>query len=77
MTKASALADLGNLWDIQPEEMAAFGDGGNDLEMLQFVGYGYAMSNAIPSIKAIADHMIGSNDEDSVLSQIEKILEVD
>ncbi|MFZ2735891.1 MAG: HAD hydrolase family protein, partial [Lactococcus raffinolactis] len=54
-----------------------FGDGGNDLEMLQFVGHGYAMSNAIPSIKAIADHMIGSNDEDSVLSQIEKILEVD
>ncbi|ATC61403.1 MAG: Cof-type HAD-IIB family hydrolase [Lactococcus raffinolactis] len=75
VTKASALADLGNLWDIQPEEMAAFGDGGNDLEMLQFVGHGYAMSNAIPSIKAIADHVIGNNDEDSVLTQIEKILE--
>ena len=33
------------------------------------------MSNAIPSIKAIADHVIGNNDEDSVLTQIEKILE--
>ncbi len=75
VTKASALADLGNLWGIQPEEMAAFGDGGNDLEMLQFVGHGYAMRNAILKIKAVADHVIGSNDEDSVLTQIEKILE--
>ncbi|MGO2384135.1 MAG: HAD-IIB family hydrolase [Pseudolactococcus laudensis] len=74
VTKASALADLGNLWDIQPEEMVAFGDGGNDLEMLQFVGHGYAMSNAIPSIKAIADQVIDSNEEESVLTQIEKIL---
>lgn len=74
ITKASALAALGNLWNIQPEEMAAFGDGGNDLEMLQFVGHGYAMSNAIPSIKAIADQVIDSNEEESVLTQIEKIL---
>lgn len=74
ITKASALAALGNLWNIQPEEMAAFGDGGNDLEMLQFVGHGYAMSNAIPSIKAIADQVIDSNEQESVLTQIEKIL---
>lgn len=53
--------------------MAAFGDGGNDFEMLQFVGQGFA-SDTIPSIKAIADHIIGSNEAESVLTQIKKIL---
>lgn len=69
----SALAQLGELWEIKPEEMATFGDGGNDFEMLQFVGQGFA-SDAIPSIKAIADHIIGSNEAESVLTQIKKIL---
>jgi Cof subfamily protein (haloacid dehalogenase superfamily) len=74
VTKASALAQLGERWGIKPEEMAAFGDGGNDLEMLQFVGQGYAMGNATPQIKAVATEVIGTNDADSVLRQIEKIL---
>lgn len=74
VTKASALAQLGDLWDIRPEEMAAFGDSGNDLEMLAFVGHAYAVGNAASKVKAVAHYIIGTNDEDAVLTQIEKIL---
>jgi hydroxymethylpyrimidine pyrophosphatase-like HAD family hydrolase len=69
------LAQLGDLWGIRPEDMAAFGDSGNDFEMLKFVGQGYAVENAAPKVKTIADCTIGSNDEDSVLTQIENILD--
>ena len=74
-SKALGIHKVLKYFHLDKSQSLAFGDGGNDLEMLQFVGHGYAMSNAIPSIKAIADHVIGNNDEDSVLTQIEKILE--
>lgn len=40
---------------ITREQTMAFGDGGNDITMLQYVGLGVAMGNANPEVKAIAD----------------------
>ena len=33
-------------WGISPAQCVAFGDGGNDIEMLQYCEYSYAMENA-------------------------------
>lgn len=75
INKASSLATLSTRWGIAPADMAAFGDSGNDIEMLQYVGRGYAMANANPKVKAVADAIIGSNDADGVLDQIEQLLD--
>ncbi len=46
--------------------MLAFGDDTADMEMLQVCGTGVAMGNAIPAVKAAADVVIGTNEEDGV-----------
>lgn len=51
---------------ISIEETMAFGDGGNDMDMLQHVGLGVAMGNANEEIKAIADYVTDSVDEDGI-----------
>ncbi len=72
--KAHGLMQLQQLWDIKNHEIAAFGDSGNDLEMLKHVGHGFAMSNAQPEIKVAANEIILSNDESGVLVKIEELL---
>ncbi|MEO1781192.1 Cof-type HAD-IIB family hydrolase [Enterococcus diestrammenae] len=72
--KANGLKRLQAHWQIADEEVAAFGDSGNDLEMLQHAGFSYAMANAQPAVKASAKTIIASNQEQGVLQQIEKIL---
>ena len=47
-------------------EALAFGDGNNDIEMLQAVGTGVAMANGSPELKAIADQICGDVAEDGV-----------
>ena len=44
--KASGLRRLVRRWGISPDQCAAFGDGGNDVEMLAYCRYSYAMANA-------------------------------
>lgn len=73
VNKARGLAILGEKYGIQPEEMAAFGDSGNDKEMLSYVGHGFAMGNAQEQIKEISKKVIGTNEEDSVLATISDI----
>ncbi len=51
---------------IQMEEVMAFGDSWNDCEMLQNVGVGVAMGNALPAIKELADHTTDTNDQDGI-----------
>lgn len=73
--KAAGLAELGQVLNISLREMAAFGDGGNDLEMLREVGLGVAMKNAQPEVKAVADAVTtGSNDADGVCAFLEAYL---
>lgn len=53
-------------WGILPEETMAFGDGGNDTDMLQGAGIGVAMGNAAEEVKRTADYVTGSVDEDGI-----------
>jgi hydroxymethylpyrimidine pyrophosphatase-like HAD family hydrolase len=49
-----------------PTEIAAFGDDINDMEMLQNCGVGVAMANGLDRVKAAADWVCDTNDQDGV-----------
>lgn len=75
VNKASGLKRLGQRLGIELSEMCAFGDGGNDLEMLQAVGLGVAMQNASPQVAAIADDHTLDNNHAGVLAYLEKLFD--
>jgi hydroxymethylpyrimidine pyrophosphatase-like HAD family hydrolase len=52
----------------------AIGDGENDIEMLQLVGWGVAMANGAAQTLAVADAQVSSNDEDGVVEALERFL---
>ena len=70
--KGRALLRLCALLGIDPAEALAFGDGGNDLTLLQAAGCGVAMANASPAVLAAADRITASNDEDGVALVLEE-----
>lgn len=71
--KASGLARLAERWGIDPSQCVAFGDGGNDIEMLRWSGRGYAMANASDDVKDAADAVCPSNEDQGVLSTLEEL----
>ena len=66
VTKENAILRMGEGLGIGPEEIAAFGDDLADIGMLKLCGLGAAMGNALEEVKAAADLVIGSNDEDGI-----------
>lgn len=65
-SKSAALAVLCEQWGVQAADVVAFGDMPNDLDVLAWAGVGVAMGNAHPAVRAIADDIALSNDEDGV-----------
>lgn len=59
---------------LKPEELAAFGDGDNDAEMLRYAGIGYAVANASETCRAAADVIAPHHDADAVAWGIGQIL---
>lgn len=57
-------------YGIDQSETMAFGDGGNDIEMLKFVGTGVAMGNAGNEVKAIADYVTDSVDDNGIANAL-------
>jgi Cof subfamily protein (haloacid dehalogenase superfamily) len=51
---------------LKREELMCFGDGGNDISMLQYAGTGVAMGNAEEEIKTQADYITSSVDDDGI-----------
>ena len=72
VNKGSGLVELGKRLGIEREEIMAFGDGDNDEPMLREAGFGVAMANAEEKVKAAADYITGSNEEDGVAKAIER-----
>lgn len=72
--KGNALTILCRQLGIDIEKTMAFGDGGNDKAMLLAAGYAVAMENGTDDIKAVADYVTQSNDEDGVACAIEKLI---
>ena len=72
--KGSALLWLADYLGIDREETMSFGDGENDIPMIQAAGIGVAMENALDTVKAAADMITLKNDEDGVAAAIRKII---
>jgi Cof subfamily protein (haloacid dehalogenase superfamily) len=72
--KGFGLRKLAEHFGWTAENVVAFGDQGNDLEMLQYAGTALAVENAIPELKAVATRVIGRNDDESVLKEMENLL---
>lgn len=73
-SKAQALAHLVRGWGRTLDDVMAFGDDTNDVEMVQESGVGVAMANAVPEVKAVADRITRTNDEDGVAIVLEELL---
>ncbi|MDO4538359.1 MAG: Cof-type HAD-IIB family hydrolase [Coriobacteriales bacterium] len=71
--KASGIERLAQRWGIDPADCAAFGDGENDIKMLEYVGHSYAMANAEDTVKAVAKYGCPSNEEEGVLTTLEQL----
>lgn len=69
--KAQSLLRLMAKINLTPADMIAFGDGYNDLSMLKLAGMGVAMANAAPEVRAEADYVTLSNEEDGVAAALE------
>lgn len=72
--KAYSLGKLLEHLGLTKEQMIACGDGFNDRSMIEFAGLGVAMANAQDPVKAAADHITGSNDEDGVAQVVEQFI---
>ena len=70
-TKGQALSALCRKLGIESSEVMAFGDGLNDLDMLQFAGLSVAMDNADPLIKENAVYVTASNNEAGLSKALE------
>jgi len=66
LSKAYGIDKLADYYNIPRERIIAFGDEDNDLEMIDYAGVGVAMENGIEELKAIADHITLTNEENGV-----------
>lgn len=74
VNKGEAVARLAQLLHIQDNEVAVYGDGGNDIEMLKRFKYAYATANASEAAKQAAGNVIGHCDEHGVPKHILQII---
>lgn len=74
VNKGTGLVNLGRMLGIRREEIMAFGDGDNDIAMLREAGFGVAMANADEQVKAAADYITLSNEEEGVAEVIERLV---
>ncbi|HEX5443689.1 MAG TPA: Cof-type HAD-IIB family hydrolase, partial [Pirellulales bacterium] len=74
VTKWSGIQQLAAEWGIAPEEMCAVGDDVNDIPMIEGAGIGIAMGNALPEVKAAADWLAPTHDEDGLAAVVDWLL---
>lgn len=73
-TKGRALLALAKHLGLEREQVMAFGDGLNDISMIESAGIGVAMGNAVEEVRNVADKITATNDEDGVAAVIETLL---
>lgn len=70
-SKGKSMMKLLEYFGLKPEEVIAFGDGGNDIPMIKAAGIGVAMGNATDIVKAEADYVADTVDNHGVISTLE------
>jgi hydroxymethylpyrimidine pyrophosphatase-like HAD family hydrolase len=73
-TKQLGVFELAKILDIETHEIIGVGDGHNDFPMLMACGLKVAMGNAVDDLKAIADYIAPTVDNDGVADVIEKFV---
>ena len=74
VNKGAAVQALCTKLGIGPEQVMAFGDAGNDLEMLRWAKWSFAMANATEEAKKTARYVTGTNHEAGVGMAVEQYL---
>ena len=74
INKGQGIRDICGVLGISPAEVISFGDAENDIPMLQAAGMGVAMGNAGEAVKAAADMVTLTNNEDGIAAALEKLL---
>ena len=64
--KWNGIMRLASFYKFSLEEVVVFGDDYNDIEMIKNAGLGIAVKNAIPEVKAVADFICDSNDNNGI-----------
>ena len=75
VTKASGLEFLAERLGFTAGRTVAFGDGENDVELLDWAGFGVAVANAHPRVLAVADWVCPSAEVEGVAQVIEALLD--
>ena len=71
--KMTALTYLTRRLGFSAEKCIAFGDGGNDVQMIKWAGIGIAMGNAREELKEVADRVCGASWEDGIATMLEEL----
>lgn len=77
VTKATGLALAAEYLGIAADRAVAFGDMPNDIPMFDWAGRGVAMANAHPELKAVADEITTSNEDDGIAVVLERLFPTD
>lgn len=77
VSKETGIRQVMEAYNVEPDEVMAFGDSMNDYEILRMVGNSVAMGNARVAIKQIAKRVIGTNVEHSVQKELRSLIEND
>lgn len=73
--KYKGISKVADIENIKNEDIIAFGDGLNDIDMLQKCGVGVAMNNALPEVKEIANYItVKNNYEDGIVHFLSEYL---
>jgi len=72
-SKWHALQWLIDRWQLEPGQVIAVGDDVNDIPMLEAAGLSFAMGNALPEVKEVAQAVTTSNDEDGVAAALRSV----
>jgi 5-amino-6-(5-phospho-D-ribitylamino)uracil phosphatase len=74
VTKWSGVRRLADAWGVEAREICAVGDDVNDVPMIEAAGLGVAMANAPAEVRATADRIAPTNDEDGLATVVDWLL---
>ncbi|MFJ3905113.1 HAD family hydrolase [Streptomyces sp. NPDC090025] len=75
LSKATGLSLAARRLGVKAADTIAFGDMPNDIPMFGWAAHGVAMANAHAELKAVADEVTGSNEEDGIAVVLERLLQ--
>jgi hydroxymethylpyrimidine pyrophosphatase-like HAD family hydrolase len=72
--KSLGVQHLCNMWGLKKEEILTIGDQNNDIDLVQAGGIGVSMGNGTPELKACADYITDTVENDGFVKAIEKFV---